>query len=129
MTHESPHDHSADAVHEGRPVEAQYVRQGRGGVRILTLLVISAGAAAVLLLGMWFLSQGGFARTNANIGDQAVDAQAFGKGTPTPDAPTTATGQPTNPPAGEAPNVNAPTTTAAPTGTASPPPAQPAPAY
>lgn len=115
MTHESPHDHSAHAVHEGRPVEAQYVRQGRGGVRILTLLVISAGAAAILLLGMWFLSQGGFARTNANDGDQAVDSQAFSQDAATPptaDAPTTATGQPTNPPTGEAPNVNAPTASA-----------------
>ena len=77
MTHESPHDKSADAVHEGRPVEAQYVRGGRGGVRILTLLVISLAAVAVLLLGMWFVSQGGFAKTNANTGLQAVDAQAF----------------------------------------------------
>lgn len=77
MTHQSPHDRSADAVHEGRPVEAQYVRGGRGGVRILALLAVSAGAAAILLLGMWFVSQGGFARTNANNGEQAVDAQAF----------------------------------------------------
>jgi len=118
MTHQSPHDKAADAVHEGRPVEAQYVRGGRGGVRILTLLVISAGAAAVLLLGMWFVSQGGFARTNANNGDQAVDARAFqNEGQPTPptaDAPTTATGEPTSPPTGDAPNVNAPTVNVAP---------------
>ncbi|WP_332677723.1 hypothetical protein [Brevundimonas sp.] len=111
MTHESPHDKAADAVHEGRPVEAQYVRGGRGGVRILTLLVVSLAAVAILLLGMWFVSQGGFAATNANDGDQAVDAQAF-KGDaatpPTADAPTTAAGEPTSPPAGEAPNVNAP---------------------
>ena len=77
MTHQSPHDKAADAVHEGRPVEAQYVRGGRGGVRILTLLIISAGAAAILLLGMWFVSQGGFAKTNANAGQQAVDTAAF----------------------------------------------------
>lgn len=77
MTHQSPHDKAADAVHEGRPVEAQYVRGGRGGVRILTLLIISAGAAAVLLIGMWFVSQGGFAKTNANAGQQAVDSAAF----------------------------------------------------
>jgi flagellar basal body-associated protein FliL len=77
MTHQSPHDKAADAVHEGRPVEAQYVRGGRGGVRILTLLLVSLAAVAVLLLGMWFVSQGGFAKTNANDGDQAVDAAAF----------------------------------------------------
>ena len=112
MTHESPHDRAADAVHEGRPVEAQYVRGGRGGVRILTLLLVSLAAVAILLLGMWFVSQGGFAQTNANDGDQAVDAAAFQTDPveiPAADAPTTATGQPTNPPTGEAPNVNAPT--------------------
>lgn len=115
MTHQSPHDKAADAVHEGRPVEAQYVRGGRGGVRILTLLVVSAGAAAILLLGMWFLSNGGFDRTNANNGQQPVDAQAFagdGATPPTADAPTTATGEPTAPGTGDAPNVNAPTTSA-----------------
>ncbi len=31
MTHPSPHDKAADAVHEGRPVEAQYVRGGGKG--------------------------------------------------------------------------------------------------
>ncbi|NJC40916.1 hypothetical protein GGQ87_001174 [Brevundimonas alba] len=117
MTHESPHDKAADAVHEGRPVEAQYVRGGRGGVRILTLLVISLAAVAILLLGMWFVSQGGFAKTNANDGDQAVDAAAFQADRtdiPAADAPTTSTGQPTTPPTGEAPNVNAPVVSAQP---------------
>lgn len=111
--HTSPHDRAADAVHEGRPVEAQYVRGGRGGVRILTLLIVSAGAAAVLLLGMWFVSQGGFAKTNANIGGQEADSAAFSTDagqTPVSDAPTTATGQPTSPPTVDTPNVNAPPT-------------------
>lgn len=119
MTHESPHDKSADAVHEGRPVEAKYVRGGGRGSRILTILVISVAAVSILLLGMWFVSQGGFARTNANVGDQAVDAQAFqgdAATPPTADAPTTSTGEPTNPSTGETPNVNAPTTSAAPSG-------------
>ncbi len=107
MTHESPHDKVADAVHEGRPVEAQYVRQGRGGVRILTLLGISLAAVAILLLGMWFLSNGGFASTNENVTGQAEDAAAFSEeAAPAPDAPTTATGQPTAPSAADA-NVNA----------------------
>ena len=117
MTHESPHDKAADAVHEGRPVEAQYVRGGRGGVRILTLLLVSLAAVAILLLGMWFVSQGGFSKTNANDGDQAVDAAAFQSDAveiPAADAPTTSTGQPTYPPTGETPNVNAPTVAAEP---------------
>ncbi len=88
MTHDSPHDKAADSVHEGRPVEAQYVRGGRGGVRILALLVISLAAVAILLLGMWFVSNGGFARTNANTGGQAVDSQAFdGDAAKTPVSP------------------------------------------
>lgn len=117
MTDQSPHDKAADAVHEGRPVEAQYVRGGRRGGRILILLLISLTAVAILLLGMWFVSQGGFARTNPNTGLQAVDAQAFSGDAATPpaaDAPTTATGEPTSPPTGEAPNVNAPTVRAQP---------------
>ena len=77
MTHQSPHDKAADAVHEGRPVEAQYVRGGGKGRRILFLLLVSLSAVAVLLLGVWFVSQGGFAETNANTGAQAVDVQAF----------------------------------------------------
>ena len=117
MTHQSPHDKAADAVHEGRPVEAQYVRGGRGGVRILTLLLVSLAAVAILLLGMWFVSQGGFAKTNANDGDQAVDAAAFQADPaeiPAADAPTTSTGQPSYPPTGETPNVNVPTAGAEP---------------
>ena len=108
MTHESPHDKAADAVHEGRPVEAQYVRGGRGGVRILTLLVISLAAVAILLLGMWFLSNGGFASTNENVVGQAEDARAFDNSTaPAPDAPTTSTGATKAPTAGTDANVNA----------------------
>jgi len=89
MTHPSPHDKAADAVHEGRPVEAQYVRGGGKGRRILVILVISLTAVAVLLLGMWALSQGGFAGTNPNTGAQPVDVQAFDGTGPAP-APTPA---------------------------------------
>ncbi len=77
MTRPSPHDKAADAVHEGRPVEAQYVRGGGEGRRILVLLLVSLSAVAVLLLGMWAFSQGGFADTNPNTGAQVVDVQAF----------------------------------------------------
>ena len=42
------HDKAADAVHEGRPVDAELVRSGRKGPRILVLLVVSTLAAAVL---------------------------------------------------------------------------------
>ncbi|OGN43593.1 MAG: hypothetical protein A2623_00575 [Caulobacterales bacterium RIFCSPHIGHO2_01_FULL_70_19] len=118
MTHESPHDHSADAVHEGRPVEAQYVRQGRGGKRILMVLLGALAMVAIAFAVIWFASAGRLSQTNANDGDQAVDAAAFqgagGREIPTADAPTTATGEPTAPPTGAAPNVNAPTVAAQP---------------
>ena len=111
MTHHDPHSEAADAVHEGRPVDAQYVRGARPGKRILVLLIVSAGAAAILLLGMWFVSNGGFASQNVNTGSQAVDAAAFQDAgeIPAADAPTTATGEAAPVPTGEAPNVNAPT--------------------
>jgi len=108
MTHESPHDKAADAVHEGRPVEAQYVRGGRGGVRILTLLAISLAAVAILLLGMWFVSNGGFASTNENAVAEGADVRAFDDQTaPAPDAATTSTGAAKAPTAGTDANVNA----------------------
>lgn len=84
MTDQSPHDKAADAVHEGRPVEAQYVRGGGKGRRILILLLVSLSAVAVLLLGLWFVSQGGFASTNANTGAQTVDVEAFDNTGPAP---------------------------------------------
>ena len=107
-----PHSEAADAVHELRPVDAQLVRGARPGKRILWILICSAGAAAVLLLGRFLLSNGGFASQNGNSGQQAVDAQAFdGDATTAPaaDAPTTSTGAARPVPTGEAPNVNAPT--------------------
>lgn len=69
MTHQDPHSHSADAVHDHQAVEAQYVRQGRSGRRILVLLIVSAGAAAVLLLGWWAINNAGLQRTS-----EATDA-------------------------------------------------------
>ena len=117
MTHESPHDKAADAVHEGRPVEAQYVRGGRGGKRILLVLFGGLGLVALCFALIYAFSAGPLASTNANDGDQPVDAQAYASETanpPSADAPTTATGEPTNPPTGEASNVNAPTVQAQP---------------
>ena len=107
-----PHSEAADAVHEHRPVDAQLVRGARPGKRILWILICSAGAAAVLLLGMFLLSNGGFANQNGNNGQQAVDSQAFNGDAMTPpaaDAPTDAKGAAQPVPTGEAPNVNAPT--------------------
>ena len=117
MTHQSPHDKAADAVHEGRPVEAQYVRGGGKGRRILLILLVSLSLVAICFALIYAFSAGPLAETNANDGDQPVDARAFDGDAATPpkaDAPTTATGEPTNPPTGEASNVNAPAVEAPP---------------
>ncbi|MNI22186.1 hypothetical protein D3C77_153340 [compost metagenome] len=76
MTHQDPHSHSADPVQHGEPVEAQYVRQGRGGRRIMFILLLSAGAAAVLLLGMWAVSNRGFQRLDGGSEPAPVAAPA-----------------------------------------------------
>lgn len=116
MTDQTPHDKAADAVHEGRPVEAQYVRAGRGGKRIATVLAISVTLVAIGFAIVWAFWAGPLAGGRPNTGSQDVDAAAFqgegGDRVPAADAPTTATGEPTSPPTGEAPNVSAPTTSA-----------------
>ena len=89
MTHRSPHEEAAEAVHEGRPVDARLARGGGKGRRLFIVLAVSLSAVAVLLLGLWLVSQGGFAKTNANTGAQPVDVQAFDNAGPAP-APTPA---------------------------------------
>lgn len=76
MTHQDPHSHSADAVHDHHAVEAQYVRQGRSGRRTLVILLLSAGAAAVLLIGMWAVSNTGFQRQDGASEPAPVEATA-----------------------------------------------------
>lgn len=80
----NPHDKAADAVHEGRPVDAKYVRGGRRNPRILFLLLLSTSAVAVLLLGMWLLSNDGFSAQNPTQGEQAANAQTFSEDGATP---------------------------------------------
>ncbi|WP_395944310.1 hypothetical protein [Brevundimonas sp.] len=102
MTHQDPQSETP-----------QDVRQGRPGTRILWLLIISAGAAVVLLTALWLFSQDSLSKTDPTLGEQAANAQAFqgdGQTPPAADAPTGPTGEPQPTPTGETPNVNAPTT-------------------
>lgn len=117
MTHDDPHSRAADAVHEGRPVDEQLIKQGRGGRRITLVMVVGIVLTLIGFLVLYLVFSPGFSAGDANTGQQAVDAAAFQDGAVTPpaaDAPTTTTGEPTSPPTGEAPNVNAPTVQAAP---------------
>jgi hypothetical protein len=113
MTQQDPSLRNLKAEEAGRSIDAKSSRQGRPGTRILWLLIISGGAATLLLLGIWLFSQGGLSNTNANDGGQTVDSQAFQGDAATPpaaDAPTGPTGEAMPAPTGETPNVNAPTT-------------------
>ncbi len=127
MTPEEPnrHDKAADAVQQGRPVKAEYVRGARPGLPILYILIASTGAAALLLFGLWTLSHNRFEAENPNTGNDAADVQAFDGDAarpPAADAPTTATGDARPVPTGESPNVNAPTV---PSNTVQPAPGRP----
>lgn len=103
----------ADAIHEHRPVSSELVRGARPGSRILLLLIASAGAAAVLLLGMWAVSKGGFASQNPDSDQNAAafnDDAPVGPATPSGAASRTGAPPPAQPiaagPSGAAPDVN-----------------------
>ena len=114
MTHQDPDTHTPQQDHnvQGRTVPVQPTRQGRPGVRILWVLLVALAAVAILFAVIYAFSQRGLSDTNANDGDQAVDAQAFqgdSQTAPAADAPTSSTGEAQPAPTGETPNVNAPT--------------------
>lgn len=71
------HDRAADAVHEGRPVKAEYVRSGRPGRRVLVILTVSTITAAVGLLALWAASNGIFASQDPTDAEEAAAQQAF----------------------------------------------------
>ena len=72
-----PHSQAADAVHEGRPVEAQYVRQGRRGTHVMWILVTSLVLVLVGLLAVWGFHMGPFAGTEDSARAQAAEAAEF----------------------------------------------------
>jgi hypothetical protein len=117
MAQNDPHSESADAVHEGRPVEEQYIKQGRGGRRISIVMGVGIALTALGFFVLYLVFSPGFSATDGQGGNQAVDAAAFDdSGVPMADAPTTATGEMTNPRTGRASSVHAPTVQAEPSG-------------
>lgn len=115
----SPHDESADAVHEGRPVEAQYAKQGRGGRRVSIVLVLGLVLTALGFAIALLLWSGPFRAADARLEDGRVPVDHESRrDVPTADAPTTSTGAPVATPTGEAANVNAPTVRSARSGPA-----------
>ncbi len=51
-----PHSQVMDAIDHGRPIEAQYVRQGKRSMRIVWVLAFSTALAALVTFAMWLLS-------------------------------------------------------------------------
>lgn len=80
MTPEVPDNRAtrmANAVHDGRPVEPDDVRQGRSGRRILTILLVSAAAAAALLFAVFAFNSSKLAATDGNARTDAEGAALF----------------------------------------------------
>lgn len=71
------HDRAADAVHEGRPVKAEYVRSGRPGRRVLVILAVSTIAAAAVLLTLWAASSGVFASQDPTDAEEAAAQRTY----------------------------------------------------
>ena len=78
-----PHTRATQAVHEHRPVEAQYVRQGRRGTRIVWVLAISLALAALATFGFWALRSPDLAATEPANARQAGDARVWAAPPPT----------------------------------------------
>lgn len=76
------HDRTADAVHEGRPVKAEYVRSGRPGRRVLVILAVSTVAVAVALLSLWAATNGVFASQEPTDAEEAAAQQTFDTNAP-----------------------------------------------
>jgi len=73
----NPHEASARAVRNHRPVEAQYVRQGRRGSRIVAVLLGGLVLTAVGFALVWAFWAGPFAAAPVDNGAQVEDAAAF----------------------------------------------------
>jgi hypothetical protein len=77
-----PHAQVEAAIREHRPIEAQYVRQGKRNMRLVWVLIISLAAAALATFGMWTLRSGDLASTEPHPRAEAADAQSFSPGDP-----------------------------------------------
>ncbi len=77
MTHDDPHSRAADAVHEGRPVEEQFVKQGRGGRRMSIVMGVGIALTLVGFVVLLLIFSPGFSAMDVNTGRQSVDAAAF----------------------------------------------------
>ncbi len=84
MTHSDPHSQAADAVHDGRPVEAQYVRQGRRGTHVVWILTVSLVLVVAGFLAVWLSHGENFAATDSDNNKTPAEASVFASPEPAP---------------------------------------------
>ena len=71
------HQKAADAVQQGRPVDARHVRSGGKGKSMLPILLISTIAAAIILIGGFILFSGTSADVERSPAEKAADSAEF----------------------------------------------------
>lgn len=71
------HQKATDAVNEGRPVDARFVRSGGKGKSVLPILVISTLAAAVLLIGAFIIFSGTSGDIDRTLPEKVADSAEF----------------------------------------------------
>ena len=81
------HDKAADAVHEGRPVDADYVRSGGKGRSVLPILIISTLATAAILIGLFVLWSGTRGDVDRSPAEKAADSAVFAGDAPSQPLP------------------------------------------
>ncbi|WP_292051160.1 MULTISPECIES: hypothetical protein [unclassified Brevundimonas] len=71
------HKKAADAVQQGRPVDADYVRSSGKGKSVLPILVISTLLAAVLLIGAFAIFSGTSGDVDRSVSEKAAQSAEF----------------------------------------------------
>lgn len=71
------HQKAADAVHDGRPVDARFVRSGGKGKSLMPILVISTLAAAAILIGTFAIYSGTSGDMDRSLPEKVADSAEF----------------------------------------------------
>lgn len=66
------HNKAADAVHEGRPVAARFVRSGGKGSSVVPILVVSTVGAALILLLLYSFWLGPLGKAQSDGAQQSI---------------------------------------------------------
>lgn len=81
------HSKAANAVHEGRPVDADYVRSAGKGRSVVPILVISTLGAALVLMALFAIWSGSQGDVDRSAPEKAADSAVFAGDVPNPSPP------------------------------------------